>query len=64
MGYEHATGLGLVELLTQYGADPALELLVVLALLGPVLPLIAEQGGLVEVAGDVVDGEPLDDART
>ena len=50
------------ELLAEHGPQPSLELLVGLAVLRTELPLVAEQGGLVDVGGDVVEREALHDA--
>ena len=64
LGHQHAGRLGLGQLLAQRRPDAGLEgLVVVLAPLGPELPLVAEQRGLVDVAGDLVDGDALDDLR-
>jgi hypothetical protein len=56
--------LGGAELGAERGPDARLEVLVVLARLGPELPLVAEQGGLVDVARDVVERDALGDPRT
>ena len=61
LGHEHAAGLRLGQVLAEHGPDPGLEVLVALAGLGPVLPLVAEQRGLVDVDRDVVQRQPLHD---
>ena len=60
---EQAAGLGLGQLLAELRADAVLELVVGLAVLGPELPLVAEQRRLVDVGGDVVERDALDDLR-
>ena len=59
--HQPPVGLGLVELGAQRGADALLELGVGLAerLVGPELPLVAEQRGLVDVARDLVERDAL-----
>ena len=49
------------QLVAQVRADTGAEFLVGFAILGAELPLIAEQGRLVEVGGDLVDGDALGD---
>ncbi len=63
-GDEPALGLRDVELRAQRGADALLEVVVGLAdrLVGTELPLVAEQRGLVDVPGDVVERDALRDA--
>ena len=63
-GHQPAFGLGEVELGAQRGADALLEVGVGLGerLVGPELPLVAEQRGLVDVARDVVERDALRDA--
>ena len=56
---EQAARLRLGQLLAQRRPDARLELVVVLAVLGAELPLVAEQRRLVDEAGDVVDGDAL-----
>ena len=53
-GDEPPEGLGAVEFGPQRRPYPVLELVVLLATLGPELPLVPEQRGLVDVAGDLV----------
>ena len=62
-GHEPALGLRAVELGAQGRADPRLELVVGLAALGPELPLVAEERGLVDEPGDLVERDALRDTR-
>ena len=59
-GLQQVVGAGLVELVAELGAEAVLELVVGLAVLGAEAPLVAEQRRLVEVGGDVVEGDALD----
>ena len=66
LGHEQAVGLApRASCVAQHRPDAGLELLVGLAaaLLGPELPLVAEQRGLVDVGRDVVERDALDDRR-
>jgi len=61
--HEDAARLGLRQLRAQLGADSRLEVVVVLAVVRAVLPLVAEQSGLVHELGDLVDAETFHHAR-
>ena len=63
-GHQPAFGLGDVELGAQRGTHALLEVGVGLGerLVGTELPLVAEQRGLVDVRGDVVERNALGDA--
>ncbi len=63
LGHEDAAGPRLAQLLPQHGADTGLELGVRLASLGSVAPLVAEQRRLVQIGGDLVDGDALGQLR-
>jgi predicted RNA-binding protein len=55
LGHQQVVFLGNCQLLAQYGAHSLLEGRVVLAVFGSIAPLVAKEGGEVEVLGDLVD---------
>ena len=61
LGDEQVVGAGRGELLAERGPEPLLERRVVLAGLGAELPLVAEERRLVDIGGDVVERDALDD---